>query len=57
MLGSAAAGRDVGHDRIAASVGREKQRLMFAEIWRGWVEEDLQKGAEGFGDNDEENGI
>lgn len=56
MLGSAAAGRDVGQEGIAASVGREKQTLILAGVWRGWVDEDLQRVAEGFGDNEQRRG-
>lgn len=56
MLGHVPAGSDVGQEGIAASVGREKQTLTFAGVWRGWVEEDLQRGAEGFGDDEQRRG-
>lgn len=56
VLSSAAAGKDVGQKGIAASVGREKQTLIFAGVWNGWVEEDLQRVAEGFGDDEQRRG-
>lgn len=46
----------MGQEGIAASVGREKQTLTFSGVWRGWVEEDLQRGAEGFGDDEQTRG-
>lgn len=49
-------GRDVGQEGRAASVGRDKQALTFAGVWRGWVEEDLQRVAEGFGDDEQRRG-